>query len=178
MPMGARTGLTRTPNRVPVYTRPIRTKSPQETTGIPKLGYAEVFDYDTSTGRLAVVFSDGQRVEVETEASRSQIVALEVLPDGDLVVRFREGPSQNLGPLVGLDARLTEIAEEVRWTTYRHVQDFPQTVWTIVHGLGCRPSITAVDSAGREVEGAVEYVSDDEVVITFSSSFGGEAYLN
>ena len=61
---------------------------------------------------------------------------------------------------------------------YRHVQSAPASVWTVFHGLGKRVSVTAVDSSGRAVVGDVAYVSDNQVTITFSAAFSGEAYCN
>lgn len=62
--------------------------------------------------------------------------------------------------------------------TYRHVQGVAATVWTITHNLACRPSVTVVDSTGTLVIGQVEYLDDNNVRLTFSAAFGGEAYLN
>lgn len=62
--------------------------------------------------------------------------------------------------------------------TYTHTQASPAAVWFITHGLGRRPSVTVVDSAGTVVIGNVAYTSDDTVAITFSGAFSGAAYLN
>ncbi len=51
-------------------------------------------------------------------------------------------------------------------------------VWTITHNLGKRPSISIVDSAGSNVVGEVNYTSNNDLTITFSSAFKGTAYLN
>lgn len=61
---------------------------------------------------------------------------------------------------------------------YLHVQDLAAATWTVTHNLGKRPSVTVVDSAGTMVHGDVGYVSDAELVITFSAPFGGRAYCN
>jgi hypothetical protein len=62
--------------------------------------------------------------------------------------------------------------------TYRHVQTIPATTWTIVHNLGFRPNVTVVDTAGEQVEGEVDYVSETTVVVTFTAAFAGDAYLS
>lgn len=54
----------------------------------------------------------------------------------------------------------------------------PSATWTINHGLNCYPSVTIVDSTGREVIGAVEYIDADNLTVTFSAAFSGTAYLN
>lgn len=63
--------------------------------------------------------------------------------------------------------------------SYRHYQSTASNVWTITHNLGFRPNVTVVDSGGTEaIPGTVKYQSDSVVVLTFSASFGGEAYLS
>lgn len=62
--------------------------------------------------------------------------------------------------------------------TFVFRQDEAKDVWTIVHNLHKRPSVSVVDSGDNIVYGDVEYVSDDELTITFSAAFSGKAYLN
>jgi len=50
--------------------------------------------------------------------------------------------------------------------------------WSLTHNLNSFPSVTVVDSAGNVVIGAVTYVNENEITISFSSSFSGKAYLN
>lgn len=61
---------------------------------------------------------------------------------------------------------------------YRHVQSSAASIWTVTHNLGKRTAVSIVDSAGDEVYGAVHYNSDNQVTLTFSASFAGEAYFN
>jgi hypothetical protein len=61
---------------------------------------------------------------------------------------------------------------------YRFTQGTPALVWTITHPLGRFPSVTVVDSAGTVVEGEIDYLSDSQLTITFSSAFAGEAALS
>lgn len=62
--------------------------------------------------------------------------------------------------------------------TYTHLQAAPLATWVITHGLGRRPSVTVVDSAGTVVVGDVNYLSDTQIAVAFSSAFSGAAYLN
>jgi len=62
--------------------------------------------------------------------------------------------------------------------TYTHSQASPSATWTIVHNLGCKPSVTIVDSSGNVQIGEVLYVSDNAITVSFVSAFGGYAYLN
>jgi hypothetical protein len=61
---------------------------------------------------------------------------------------------------------------------YRHFQTSADTTWTIDHGLSFYPNVAVVDSTRREIwPGDVQYPSATQVVLTFSSEVGGEAYL-
>ena len=58
------------------------------------------------------------------------------------------------------------------------VQSTPLAVWVINHGLNKYPNITVFDSTGQEVEGDYSYLTLNQVVLTFSAAFSGEASLN
>ena len=62
--------------------------------------------------------------------------------------------------------------------TFVFEQMAPSAVWTIAHGLGYQPAVTVVDSGGSVVEGEVDYLDADTVILTFSAAFGGVAYLS
>jgi hypothetical protein len=57
-------------------------------------------------------------------------------------------------------------------------QGMPATVWTVVHNMNRRPSITVVDSSFAVVIGQMDYIDNNTVTITFSAPFSGKAYLN
>jgi hypothetical protein len=61
---------------------------------------------------------------------------------------------------------------------YLHVQNTPASIWSIVHNLGKRPSVSVMDSAGTLVIGQVIYIDDSALEIHFSAPFGGVASLN
>ena len=61
---------------------------------------------------------------------------------------------------------------------YTYNQETPSAEWTVTHNLRKHPSITVVDSAGSEVVGEYNYVSDNEVILTFAGAFAGKAYFN
>lgn len=56
-------------------------------------------------------------------------------------------------------------------------QTVPATVWTINHNLGIFPNVYVIDTAGQECEGKVNHVNTNQVVITFSAAFAGQARL-
>lgn len=62
--------------------------------------------------------------------------------------------------------------------TFVFTQGSPSNTWNITHTLNKFPSVSVVDSANNEVEGDVHFVDQNNITITFSSSFSGKAYLN
>lgn len=58
-----------------------------------------------------------------------------------------------------------------------HPQPTPSSEWTINHELGGHPSVSVVDSAGTQVIGEVRYMSETQVIVSFTSPFSGYAYL-
>jgi len=62
--------------------------------------------------------------------------------------------------------------------SYSHEQSSASASWTITHNLGKYPSVTVVDSSGREVMGEVTHNSTNQITIGFSAAFSGYAYMN
>ena len=58
-----------------------------------------------------------------------------------------------------------------------HNQVIPNNNWIIVHNLGKYPVVTVVDSSGNVFIGDIVYNNSNTLTITFSSTFGGMAYL-
>jgi len=54
----------------------------------------------------------------------------------------------------------------------------PSLVWSITHNLDKYPSVSAVDTQKQAVYGDVQYTNKNQLTITFSASFGGQAFLN
>jgi hypothetical protein len=61
---------------------------------------------------------------------------------------------------------------------FTFTQASPASTWTIAHGLGYRPNISVVDSAGSQVEGNAVWTDINNLTITFSGAFSGVAYLS
>lgn len=72
---------------------------------------------------------------------------------------------------------VSQVSEGVD-LSYTHSQSVALSTWPVTHNLGKYPSVTVIDSAGTEVEGAVQHLSTTQLVITFSAPFGGTAHLN
>lgn len=61
---------------------------------------------------------------------------------------------------------------------YNHSQGVSASTWTITHNLGYYPNVQVVDSGGTNVIGDITYNSINQLTITFSASFSGNAYLS
>jgi hypothetical protein len=63
-------------------------------------------------------------------------------------------------------------------STFIFTQLIPSAIWTINHNLAQYPSVTLVDLTGKIVMAQVQYISNNQIVVTFSQPFAGKAYLN
>lgn len=59
-----------------------------------------------------------------------------------------------------------------------HDQPSTATTWTVTHNLGKRVSVTTIDTSNKVIYGLVEYISDNQVTITFNVAASGKAYCN
>ena len=64
------------------------------------------------------------------------------------------------------------------FSTYTHNQIPALAEWDVVHNLSCYPSVSIVDTGGNVVHGDIKYISENELIITFSNAFSGKAYIN
>lgn len=62
--------------------------------------------------------------------------------------------------------------------TYTHEQGIATDEWIINHGLNKYPSVTLVDSAGTQFQGRVEYIDENNCIVTMNGATKGKAYLN
>jgi hypothetical protein len=74
-----------------------------------------------------------------------------------------------------LDDRIDAIIQD---SAYTFTQGIPATVWTVVHNLNKKPSVTIIDSAGTTVIGQIDYVNNSTITLMFASAFSGKAILN
>ena len=62
--------------------------------------------------------------------------------------------------------------------TFVHDQAVPSAIWTITHNLGKFPSVSVVDTQKQIYWGNVEYINSNQLKVTFSAAFAGQAFLN
>jgi len=73
---------------------------------------------------------------------------------------------------------LTYNAKASADKTFIFTQSTPSESWVVNHNLNKFPSVSIVDSSNEQVMGSVEYIDLNSLIITFSSSFSGKAFLN
>lgn len=61
---------------------------------------------------------------------------------------------------------------------YHHVQESAMHIWQINHGLGFFPNVTIQDDDGYDVVGALSFVDENTVNVTFAIAVAGDAYLS
>lgn len=100
-------------------------------------------------------------------------------PSGDIVpwYLYEDGtdPVKDVAVLEKLDELIDAVKIPNRLLFF---QPEALEVWTIPHNLGFMPNVTTVDSSGRAVRGAVQYLDLNTVQVTFSSPFTGAAFLS
>src|SRR4051794_3616096 len=81
--------------------------------------------------------------------------------------------------------KLSEDSYDTDWTPATdladktYTQDFTvASSVTVAHNLGKYPAVTVIDSAGDEVEGFVQYLSNNQLTVSFSTSFSGTVLCN
>jgi hypothetical protein len=62
-------------------------------------------------------------------------------------------------------------------STYTHTQTIPALTWDVVHNLNRPVAVTVTDMLGNVVTADVQYLSDNETLITFTTPFDGIAYF-
>jgi len=61
---------------------------------------------------------------------------------------------------------------------FQYSQGTPSDTWTIHHGLGYVPNVWEKDLSGNNIEGTLEVVDLNNIIIHFSSPVAGVAYLS
>jgi hypothetical protein len=63
-------------------------------------------------------------------------------------------------------------------SSFEFTQQTPATVWNIVHGMGLKPNVKLEDLLGNDIVGAVDYLDNNTVRVTFNQAVAGKAYLS
>lgn len=137
-----------------------------EITSTDETSSVEITDLDQDTVEVVAV-ADADSV---TEVTPLGEVVVDISSIGGTGAKGEPGDPGQPGP-PGPIGGVISIA-------YTYYQNSAASVWTIHHSLGFQPNVTIVDSAGTNVEGDVGYPDNNTVIVTFTSAFGGVAYLS
>jgi hypothetical protein len=58
---------------------------------------------------------------------------------------------------------------------FRFIQGVPASTWTVPHNLGYRPVVQVFDGAGSQQIGDIHHTDANNLILTFSNAFSGEA---
>lgn len=72
-----------------------------------------------------------------------------------------------------INGQSTEFPKNIEFT-----QSIANATWLINHNLSKFPSVTIVDSSGREVDGQVTHINNRSLICEFTQPFSGRAFLN
>lgn len=61
---------------------------------------------------------------------------------------------------------------------FHYINGVPSMTWTINHNLGFYPSVTTIENTGDIMEGEIEYVNANTVIVHFAYAVDGDAYLS
>jgi hypothetical protein len=134
----------------------------------------------TKTPNKYVTVTQKKNVSVVTEPANQILevhdpgVAGAQGPQGPQGIQGIQGPTGQQGS-TGSQGPQGEPSGPV---SYLHTQYSASATWTITHNLGYRPNVTVSDSAYTIIEGDIEYPNSNTIVLKFSSSFSGTAYLS
>lgn len=106
------------------------------------------------------------------EGNPSEDGCIPAVPD------FIDQYAKKLRIVTSVNGKTGDVFLDIGDSTYIHHQSVASIVWVITHNLDRYPSVTVVDSAGSVVIGDVQYMSRDQIVLTFQGAFSGTAYLN
>lgn len=118
--------------------------------------------------------SDEIKVSIIEE---TQIIA-QVTQAPSVVVQIKDGHIHlNKTVLDQMEHAFTESERAIIYT-YIHDQMVSSDTWVVTHNLDKYPSVSVVDSAGSLAIGDVQYISRNQLIVTFIGEFSGKAYLN
>jgi len=146
-------------------------------------------DFEDNAPRVTVNPRDLNKVivqevnnEVKVSASGPQGATGPTGPAGAAGAPGPAGPTGASGPVGPTGPQGPEGPEgapgETQVVAYTHTQNEVSYTWDITHNLAFRPNITTTDASGFPIEGSVQYVDADSIIVTFSFQTTGFAYLS
>jgi len=128
---------------------------------------------DPETKRITLTFASGSTLG-ETDLGTIEI---EIFYSSFSNIQVFSWAKSKSGSDADLTDHINAIDPHPQYGPYVHNQISSSSTWTVTHDRGSKPSVTVIDSGGNHVYGDVEYISQNQLVLTFSSSFSGTAYI-
>lgn len=121
------------------------------------------------------------RIQLRRDSSSNWTYDNPILSEGELgfetdTGRFKIG--NGIDDWMSLNYASVLPSETATLSSYIHIQSVPASTWNVNHNLGVRANITVVDSSENQVEGDITYQDDNTIIIEFSGSFSGKAYVS
>ena len=84
------------------------------------------------------------------------------------------GQKGDTGPAGADGATILDLSK----VSFTYEQQSSSTTWSITHNLGYRPAVFITDYTKNTLEGDISHTSNNNLVITFTDSVVGYAYLS
>lgn len=119
--------------------------------------------------------NDTHTVEVRTAETpvSVNVSASMVIRDHNQLLGRSLADQHPMSAITGLEQALVDVAK-----TFIFEQATASDTWEIEHNLGKYPSVTIVDTAGNTFFPAVQYIDENNIVVTMNGATSGKAYLN
>lgn len=88
-----------------------------------------------------------------------------------------QGPKGDTG-LQGLQGPAGATILDLSKVSFTHEQQSSSAIWTITHNLGYRPAVFVTDYTQNTLEGDISHTDTNNLVITFTDSVVGYAYIS
>lgn len=101
-------------------------------------------------------------------------------PQTDVVQITAPAPGDYVADIIYIPGASATGGGSGQTVAYHHIQNSPSAIWNISHNLNFYPNVTTMDSSTppQIVEGEVEHLTRNTLRVTFTSPFGGDAYLS
>lgn len=121
---------------------------------------------------MPLQLAPGELLNTQTETSVVYPQRYVVDQNGAPLDPIEGTSSRAVGGVVGSLQTVTQS------TTFTFTQTTPAIVWDVVHDLNKYPSVTVVNTLGQVVQPDIDYVSMNEIKISFAFPYTGSVYLN
>lgn len=140
----------------------------------------------TPSTTLEINASVDSPLGIEATISPALEITSVVSPSLEIVANVIATGPMGPKPIKGVDYFTQEdinaIIEQIEHVgvdqNYVHNQIAAASTWNVNHNLYKFPSVMIVDSAGTVIQGEIQHIDTNNLIITFTSEFSGKAFIN